>query len=61
MYVRFMPKMKLSCHYRSDRVPFVKKTRQDNDVTNRTGAVYVENDIELSWLIGLGATMMKTR
>ena len=31
------------------------KTRQDNDVTNRTGAAYIENVIELSLLIGLGA------
>ena len=31
------------------------KTRHDKDVTNRIGAVYVENDIELSWLIRLGA------
>ena len=31
------------------------KTRQDNDVTNGIGVVYVENDNELSWLIRLGA------
>ena len=30
------------------------KTRQENDMTERTGAVYKENDIELSSLIGLG-------
>ena len=27
------------------------KTRQDNDMTNRTSAIYVEKEIELSWLI----------
>lgn len=27
------------------------KTREDNEVTDRTGTVYVKNDIELSWLI----------
>ena len=27
------------------------KTREDNEVTDRTGIVYVKNDIELSWLI----------
>ena len=27
------------------------KIRQDNDVTNCTGAVYAENEIELSWPI----------
>ena len=31
------------------------KTSQDNKVTNFIGAVYVENKIELSWLIRLGA------
>ena len=27
------------------------KTREDNNVTDHTGAVYVENDIKLSWSI----------
>ena len=27
------------------------KTRQDNDVTDRTGVVYAENDSELLWPI----------
>ena len=27
------------------------KTRQDNDVTEQTSVVYVENDIELLWPI----------
>ena len=31
------------------------KTRQDNDVTNRIGIVYTENDNELLWLIESGA------
>ena len=30
------------------------KTKQDNDMTNCIGAVYVENNIELSWLIRSG-------
>ena len=33
----------------------MKKTRQDNDVNDCTGAVYTENKTELSWLIRLGA------
>ena len=37
-----------------DKLLFVMKTRHDNDMIDRTGAVYTENDIELSWLIGLG-------
>ena len=31
------------------------KTRQDNDVIDRIGVVYAENDIELSWPIESGA------
>ena len=31
------------------------KTRQDNDVTDRIGVVYTENDIELPWSIGSSA------
>ena len=42
-------KMKLSFHDRSDRVPSVIIIREDNDVTNRTWAVYIENKTELSW------------
>lgn len=30
------------------------KTRHDNDMTDCTGAAYIENDIELSWLIESG-------
>ena len=28
------------------------KTRQGNDLIDRIGATYTENDIELSWLTG---------
>ena len=31
------------------------KTREDNDVTDRTSVVYAKNDIELWWSIRLGA------
>ena len=34
-----------------DRVQFVMKTKQDNDVTDCTNAIYVENEIELWWSI----------
>ena len=30
-------------------------TKQDNDVTDHTGVVYVENNTERSWHVGLGA------
>ena len=45
---------KLNCCDQSNWVPFVIKTKQDNDMTNCKGAVYAKNNIELSWLIGLG-------
>ena len=28
------------------------KTRQDNDVTNRTGMIYTENNTDILWPIG---------
>ena len=31
------------------------KTKHGNDMTDHIGMVYAENDIELSWLIRLGA------
>ena len=30
------------------------KTKQDNNVGHHTGAIYIENDNELSWLIESG-------
>ena len=35
------------------------KTRQDNDMTNRTNIVYIENEIKLLWLIGPGMVYEK--
>lgn len=35
-----------------DQVRSMMKTKKDNDVINSIGVFYVENDIELSWLIG---------
>lgn len=40
--------MRLNCPYRSDQVPTMTKTRQDNYIINRTDAVYIENEIKLS-------------
>ena len=37
------------------------KTTQDNDVIYRIGVVYTENDIKISWPIGLGEISIKTR
>ena len=50
-----MPKTKLICHYRSNRVHSMMKTRYDNDITNCTNVIYNQNEIELSCLMGLGA------
>ena len=51
---QFTPKMIMNCHDWLKWVHFVTKTKEDNDVTNHTGAVYVENDTKISWLIELG-------
>ena len=56
-----MPKMTMSCCDLSDWVPFVLKTKQDNNVTYHTSAVYAKNDVKLSWPIKLDATRMKTK
>ena len=44
----------MNYHNWLDRVHSITKTTQDNDVTDHTGVVYVEKDIELSWPIELG-------
>ena len=46
--VRSTLKMKLSFHDLLDWVRSMIKTRQDNNVTNCLGALYAENEIELS-------------
>ena len=43
-----MQKMKLSYLDQSNRVLFVTKTRQDNDVTGCIGLVYTETQFEIS-------------
>ena len=48
-----MPKMKLSYINWSDRVPTMTKIRQDNHMTDCINPIYIENEIELSWSIGL--------
>ena len=49
-----MPKTILNYHDWLNWVSTVTKTRQDNDVIDHTDVVYIENETELSWLIGLG-------
>lgn len=50
-------KTKSSSLHESDRVRYVMKTILDNNMTNRTREVYVENDIKLSWPIRLGVVI----
>ena len=40
-------KKKLICHDILDRIRLMRKTKEDNDVTNRIGAVYVEIETQL--------------
>ena len=49
-----MPKTILNYHDWLNWVSTVTKTRQDNNVIDHTDVVYIENETELSWLIGLG-------
>ena len=46
-----MPKTKLNCHDWSNRVRSMTKTRKDNNMTDRTGAIYSKIGTELSWSI----------
>ena len=41
-------KTKLSCYDQSNQVWSAMKTRQDNDMTNSTSAIYAKKEIELS-------------
>ena len=50
-----MIKMKLSCSDRLDRVWFVTKTRQNNDVIDCIGVVYAETKTKLLGPIKPGA------
>ena len=49
-----MLKRKQNYHDQSNRVRYVIKTRQDNDLIDHTGMVYVEKETELSWSMALG-------
>ena len=55
VHVQPTPKMKPSCCDRSDLVQFVMKTKQDNDMIDNIGLVYIKTKIELSGHIWPGA------
>ena len=46
--------MKLRYHDQSDRVLSVIETRKNNNVTEHTSAIYIENNIKLLWSIRPG-------
>ena len=46
-----MLKTKLNYHNRFDKVWYIRKTRQDNNITDYTVVIYFEIKTELSWLI----------
>ena len=56
-----MPKSKLNYWDISNRVWYVNKTRQDNDMINPIGVVYTKNETELSWRIRPSETCEKIR
>ena len=45
--VRFRPKSELNCHDRLDRMRSIAKTRQDNDVIDHKGVIFIEYDTKL--------------
>ena len=49
--VRFISKTILNCRDQSDRVSFVMKTRQDNNMIDRIGLVYAETETQMSGTI----------
>ena len=56
-----MSKTKLSCLDRSDWVPSVKKTKQDNDVIDHIGVVYAKTIQNFHNRSDQVSTKMKTR
>ena len=56
-----MSKLKLNYRDISNRVQYVTKTKQDNNMIDRIGAVYTENKIEQLWLIGPSAAYNKNQ
>ena len=48
LQLRFTSKTKLNYHDKSDWVRSVTKIRHNNNVTDRIGTVYAENENELS-------------
>ena len=56
-----MQKIILNCGDRLDLVQFMRKNKHYNDTFDCIGAVYVEKNIELWWLIWLSANYDKNK
>ena len=54
-------KMKLSYGDHSYRMLSMMKTKQDNNLIDHKGVVYLKNETELSWPIRLSAVCEETR
>ena len=52
VHVNSTPKKKMNYYDQFNGVQSITETRQNNDVTEHIGAVYVKIRTELSWLIG---------
>ena len=50
-----MSRLKLNYRDLSKWVRYVIKTRQDNNITDCIGSIYIKNEIELSWPVGPSA------
>ena len=59
--MRSMPKTKLSYHFQSNRMQYVMKTKQDNNVIDHIGAIYNENNTNLHDWSNREQSIMKTR
>ena len=46
--VWYMRKSELNCHDPSDKMWYIMKRRQDNDLTDRTSVISTKYDTELS-------------
>lgn len=50
--VQSKPKLEMNYYDRSERMWYITKSREDNDLTNRTDVISTEYNIELSIPIG---------
>ena len=63
LIVQVLSLSKMILNYRDwfDRLQSMINTRQDNNMIDHIGVIYVRNDIELSWLIESGVDCDKNQ